>query len=78
LPRIFARLVRHRTEVTVDGVFFWLAGVGCDGRLRVANDRGGDVQRMTPETTGSFGEHRDGRWVAAVDDNGGRGSGGRG
>jgi hypothetical protein len=44
LPRIFARLIRQRTEVTVDGVFFWLAGVGGDGRLHAANDIGGDVQ----------------------------------
>jgi hypothetical protein len=39
--------------VAVDSVFFWLAGVGGDGRRRAANDGGGDVQRTTPGTSGS-------------------------
>ena len=75
--------------MAVEGVFFWLAGVGGDGRLCAANDRGGDVQQMTEEGTcserrttpgnsGSVGEHCDGRRVAAVDDDSGSGNGGRG
>ena len=32
---------RQRTEVAVDGMFFWLAGVGDDGRQRAENDGGG-------------------------------------
>ncbi len=74
--------------MAVEGVFFWLAGVGGDGRLCAANDRGGDVQQMTEEGTcserrttpgnsGSVGEHCDGRRVAAVDDDGGSGGSGR-
>ena len=43
----------RRTKVAVDSVFFWLAGVGGDGRRRAANDGGGDVQRTTPGTSGS-------------------------
>ena len=78
-PRIFTRLIRQRTEVVVDGVFFWLAGVGGDGRRRAANDGGGNVQRTMPGTSGSIGEHRDGWRMAAVDDDGGSGgSGGSG
>ncbi len=45
--------------MAVDGVFFWLAGVGCDGQQRAANDGGGEVQRTTLGTTGSIGERRD-------------------
>ncbi len=37
-----------------------------------------DVQRTTPGTSGSVGERRDGRRVAAVDDDGGSGGGGQG
>jgi len=64
--------------VAVDGVFFWLAGVGGDGRRRAANDGGGDMQRTMSGTSGSIGEHRDGRRVAAVDDYGGSGGSARG
>ena len=42
--------------MAVDGVFFWLAGVGGDGQQCAANDGGGEVQRTTP---GSVGERRD-------------------
>jgi hypothetical protein len=42
-----------RTKVAVDGVFFWLTGVGGDGRQHAANDGGGNVQRTTAETTRS-------------------------
>ena len=31
--------------MAVDGVFFWLAGVGGDGQQRAVNNGGGDVQR---------------------------------
>ncbi len=62
--------------MAVDGVFFWLAGVGGDGCA--ANDGGGDVQRTTPGTSRSVGERRDGRRVAAVDNDGGSGGGYRG
>jgi hypothetical protein len=54
-------------------VFFWLAGVGGDGRRRAVNDGGGDVQRTTPETSGSVG--MDGGWRLST---GGSGDGGRG
>jgi hypothetical protein len=43
----------RRTKVAVDGVFFWLTGVGGDGRRHAANDGGGDVQQTTAETTRS-------------------------
>jgi hypothetical protein len=44
----------RRMKVAVDGVFFWLTGVGGDGRRHHAsNDGGGDVQRTTAETTRS-------------------------
>ena len=45
-------------------MFFWLAGVGGDGRRRAVNDGGGDVQRNDAR---DFGERRDGRRLAAVD-----------
>ena len=54
-------------------MFFWLAGVGGDGRRRAVNDGGGDVQRTTPETSGSVG--MDGGWRLST---GGSGDGGRG
>jgi hypothetical protein len=62
----------------VGGMFFWLAGVGGEGQQRAANDGGGNVQQMTPRTSGSIGERQDGQRVAAVDDDGGSSSGGRG
>ena len=43
-------------EVAVDGVFFWLTGVGGGGRRRAVNDGGGDVQRTMPGTSGRVGE----------------------
>jgi hypothetical protein len=43
----------RRMKVAVDGVFFWLTGVGGDGRRHASNDGGGDVQQTTAETTRS-------------------------
>ena len=39
--------------MAVNGLFFWLAGVGGDGRRRAGNNGGGDVQGTTPGTSGS-------------------------
>jgi hypothetical protein len=63
-------------EVAVDGVFFWLTGVGGDSQQCAANDGGGDVQRTTPGMLGSTGERCNGRRKAAIDDDGGSGGGG--
>ena len=50
-----------------------------DGRQRAVNDGGGDMQRTMPGTSGSIGEHQDGRQLeAANNDKGGSGDGGRG
>jgi hypothetical protein len=70
---------RWRSTACFSGWPVWnVGGDGGDGRRRAANDGGGDVQRTTPGTSGSVGEHRDGRRVAAVDDDGGSGGGGQG
>jgi len=42
-------------------MFFWLAGVGGDGRRRAVNEGGGDVQRTTANDSEDVGEHQDGR-----------------
>ena len=62
---------RRRTEVAVDGEFFWLTRCA-------ANYGGGDVQQTTPGTLGSVGERRDGRRKAAIGNNDGSSGGGRG
>ncbi len=76
-PSVHAELLQAMA-MAVDSMFFWLTGVGGDGRRRAANDGGGNVQRTTPGMSGSIGEHRDGRRKAALDDNGGSVGGGMG
>ena len=57
--------------MAVDGVFFWLTGVGGDGRRRAANDGGGNVQQTTEERRAVNDAGEAAETAAACGDSGG-------